>query len=58
MGSVTGILETGAAGCNLVVTKPDGGEFMVPMVRELVLDIDVSEKEIQVDLPTGLATDL
>ncbi len=58
MGSVTGILETGAAGFNLVVTKPDGGEFMVPMVRELVLDIDVSEKEIQVDLPTGLATDL
>jgi len=58
MGSVTGILETGAAGCNLVVTKPDGSEFMVPMVRELVLDVDVREKEIQVDLPSGLATEL
>ncbi len=57
MGSVTGILETGAVGCNLVVTKLDGRDFMVPMVRELVLDVDVSKKEIQVDLPSGLATE-
>ena len=54
LGGVTGILETGAAGCNLVVTRADGGEFMVPLVRKFVLKVDVGEKVIQVNLPSGL----
>ncbi len=54
LGGVTGILETGAAGCNLVVTRDDGGEFMVPLVREFVLKVDVGKKVIQVNLPSGL----
>jgi 16S rRNA processing protein RimM len=54
LGGVTGILETGAAGCNLVVTKADGEEFMVPMVRKFVLEVDVGRKVIQVSLPSGL----
>lgn len=54
LGGVTGILETGAAGCNLVVTRADGGEFMVPLVREFVLKVDVGKKVIQVNLPSGL----
>ena len=54
LGGVTGILETGAAGCNLVVTKADGEEFMVPMVRKFVLEVDVEKKVIQVSLPSGL----
>ena len=54
LGGVTGVLETGAAGCNLVVTKADGEEFMVPLVRKLVLEVDVEKKVIQVDLPAGL----
>ena len=54
LGGVTGILETGAAGCNLVVTRADGGEFMVPLVRKFVLGVDVGKKVIQVNLPSGL----
>jgi len=54
LGRVTGILETGAAGCNLVVTRAEGREFMVPLVREFVLEVDVGQKVIQVNLPTGL----
>ncbi len=54
LGGVTGVLETGAAGCNLVVTRADGEEFMVPLVREFVLEVDVGKKVIQVDLPAGL----
>ena len=57
LGGVTGILETGAAGCNLVVKRADGGEFMVPLVRKFVLKVDVGKKVIQVDLPSGLVTD-
>jgi 16S rRNA processing protein RimM len=54
LGGVTGILETGAAGCNLVVTRADGEEFMVPLVRKFVLEVDVGKKVIQVNLPSGL----
>ncbi len=54
LGGVTGILETGAAGCNLVVTRADGEEFMVPLVRKFVLKVDVEKKVIQVTLPSGL----
>jgi len=57
LGGVTGILETGAAGCNLVVTRADGGEFMVPLVRKFVLKVDLEKKVIHVDLPSGLVTD-
>ncbi len=57
LGGVTGILETGAAGCNLVVTRADGGEFMVPLVRKFVEKVDVEKKVIQVDLPSGLVPD-
>ena len=54
LGRVTGILETGAAGCNLVVTMAEGREFMVPLVRKFVLKGDVGQKVIQVNLPSGL----
>ena len=54
LGGVTRVLETGAAGCNLVVKRADGEEFMVPLVRKFVLEVDVEEKVIQVDLPAGL----
>jgi len=54
LGGVTGIFETGAAGCNLVVTRADGRDFMVPLVREFVLKVDVEKKVIQVNLPSGL----
>ena len=54
LGRVTGILETGAAGCNLVVTMAEGREFMVPLVRKFVLKVDVGQKVIYVNLPSGL----
>ena len=53
LGGVTGSGETGAAGCNLVVTKVDGGEFMVPLVRKFVRGVDGGKKGIQVNLPSG-----
>lgn len=58
LGTVTGIFETGAAGCNLVVTKRNRKEFMVPLVRKFIVRVDVEKKIIEVSLPPGLAADL
>ena len=58
LGTVTSILETGSAGCNLVVITPESKEFQVPLVREFILSVDVKKKVIEVDLPSGLTTDL
>jgi 16S rRNA processing protein RimM len=54
LGSVTGILETGSEGCNLVVTTLEGKEFQIPLVKEFVSKVDVEEKVIRVELPPGL----
>ncbi|MEE8349206.1 MAG: ribosome maturation factor RimM [Acidobacteriota bacterium] len=54
LGTVTGIQETGPAGCNLVVRTPEGKDFQIPLVREFVSKVDVGAEEIQVDLPPGL----
>lgn len=53
-GEVTGILELGGAGANLVVNGRAGLEYMVPLVRDFVLNVDVARKEIRVKLPPGL----
>ncbi|MDA2934663.1 ribosome maturation factor RimM [Acidobacteria bacterium AH-259-D05] len=57
LGTVTGILETGFAGCNLVVTTFESKEFQVPWVREFILSVDVKNQVIEVNLPLGLAAD-
>jgi 16S rRNA processing protein RimM len=54
LGSVTDLSKTGQDIVNLVVTATDGREFMVPLVREFVLEIDLNEGRISVDLPPGM----
>ena len=54
LGSVTDVFKAGQGTVNLVVTAEDGLEFMVPLVKEFVVDINVPERVIQVNLPPGL----
>ena len=54
LGVVTGIQETGSAGCNLVVLTPEGKEFQIPLVKEFISEVNVEGKTIQVELPPGL----
>ena len=39
------------------ITKPDGGTFLLPAVKEFIVSIDLDERKMTVDLPEGL-TDL
>ena len=55
---MTDVFETGPAGANLVVETGEGQEFMIPMVRQLVLAVNIEKKRIEVKLPVGLTTDL
>ena len=54
LGEVIDLFRTGREGANLVVKGPSGQEFMVPLVHEFVLRVDVEENLILVDLPSGL----
>ena len=54
LGSVTDVFKAGQGTVNLVVTAEDGLEFMVPLVKEFVVHIDVRERVIRVALPPGL----
>ena len=38
----------------LVVRRPDGGETLVPFVREIVTRVDVAARRVTVDPPEGL----
>lgn len=54
LGDVVDLFRTGGEGKNLVVRRPSGQEFMVPLVREFIDEVDTEEKLIQVSLPDGL----
>lgn len=54
LGDVVDLFRTGREGENLVVKGLSGQEFMVPLVREFVLLVDVDKKLICVSLPSGL----
>ena len=54
LGHVVDLFRTGREGENLVVKGPSGQEFMIPLVREFVLRVDVDKKLICVNLPSGL----
>ncbi len=45
LGVLTGILQTGANDV-YVITQPDGGELLLPAIKEIVLDIDLPNKRI------------
>jgi len=56
LGVVTGILETGANDI-LVVTSENGAEALLPMIDEVVLNVDLKEGEVLVHLLPGLLLD-
>ena len=58
LGMVTDVFEAGPSGSNLVVESREGGELMIPMVREFIREIDVGRKTIRVELLAGLNTDI
>ncbi|GAA2651780.1 ribosome maturation factor RimM [Streptomyces lunalinharesii] len=41
----------------LVVTRPEGGEVMIPFVSEIVPEIDLEEQRAVIDPPPGLLDD-
>lgn len=49
--------ETWAGQGFLIVARPDNAEIMVPLVREIILEIDEAQRQITAALPEGL-TDL
>ena len=54
LGEVLEILKSGGGSVNLVIATPDGQEFMVPLVKDFVKEIDLQNSRIRVDLPPGL----
>jgi 16S rRNA processing protein RimM len=54
LGRVVGLLKSDADHVNLVVLNAKGEEFMVPLVKEFVKEIDTEGARIAVDLPPGL----
>ncbi len=55
IGVVKEVLKIGGGLSNLVIVADNGSEFMVPMVSEFCLSVDVEKGEIEVDLPPGIA---
>ncbi len=54
IGSVSGIMETGANDV-YVVSKPGGGEILIPATRNTVKEVDIVSKVITVNLPVEQA---
>ena len=55
LGTVVELFRTGSEGVNLVIRDENDGEFMVPLARAFVRDVNLDRGVIQVDLPPGLA---
>jgi len=53
LGEVVAIRPSPAADL-LVVRRPGGGQFLLPAVRALIKEIDLSSRCVRVDLPEGL----
>ena len=53
IGTVREVMRTGGVGI-LVVANDAGREFLVPMARDICIEIDVEKKLIRVDPPEGL----
>ena len=53
LGVVTGIAQ-GAAHDLLLVKPSSGAEVMVPLVKEIVLDVSVEDEKVLLDPPLGL----
>jgi 16S rRNA processing protein RimM len=57
IGLVKEVFRSGGDVSNLVVVAGNGQEFMVPLVSEFCISVNLKEGEIEVDLPPGI-TDL
>ena len=55
IGVVKEVFKAGGGASNLAIVTENGSEFMVPMVSEFCLSVDVDKGEIVVDLPPGIA---
>ena len=53
IGEVTGVI-TGVAQDLLEITKSNGKNFLIPFVKALVPQVDISAKELLIDPPGGL----
>lgn len=53
IGIVKEVIETGANDV-LVVTRPDGGEALIPMIRDVIKSLDIAAKRIIIDPIQGL----
>lgn len=53
LGRLTGLLETGANDV-YVVTRPDGGEVLLPVIPDVILKVDVAAQVMTVHLIDGL----
>ena len=53
LGKVKSILQTGSNAV-LVVARSQGGEMLLPMLREVVLSVDLNKQIIAVRVPPGL----
>jgi 16S rRNA processing protein RimM len=53
LGEVTAI-KPGAAADLLEVRRSNGGWFLIPLVRQMVEEVDLSSRIVRVDLPEGL----
>lgn len=53
LGKVKDILETGANDV-YVVDSPKYGEILIPAIKEVILDVNIEKKEMQVKLLPGL----
>lgn len=53
LGTVADVVHS-PAGDILAVARPDGGEYLVPFVREIVPEVDVAGGRVVVDPPPGL----
>jgi 16S rRNA processing protein RimM len=53
LGTVKEVLETGANEV-LVVSRPEGGEVLIPMIRDVVKRLDVEQKQIVIEPMEGL----
>ena len=54
IGTVKEVFRTGGDISNLVIINDDGLEFMVPLISDFCLAVDLDKGEIEVDLPPGI----
>jgi 16S rRNA processing protein RimM len=53
LGTVCAFEETGGTPL-LVITRPNGKEFLIPFAKSICTKIDLDQKRIEVSLPDGL----